>query len=84
MIDVTESRDVRKAIDITLDQPVDLMVATKLFVNNFHLYRDGKSSERLSAAVDSHISTDIENLGNKPMNLLRKRKIRKKLGYFKF
>ena len=82
MIDVIESRAVEKTTDKASDQTVDLMVATKLSVNNLHPYRDGKSSERLLAAVDSLISTDVENLGNKPMNLLRKWKIRKKLWLF--
>jgi UDP-N-acetylglucosamine 2-epimerase len=80
-INIVETTELKSALTRALEYPPDLMNATRTFVNGLHPYRDGLSSQRILTAVDSFLSSDRTDLKRKPMNLLRKWKIRRKLGY---
>lgn len=55
------------------------------FVLEEHPYFDGKSSERVINTVEDFIDkNELERLKSKPLNLIRKYKMCKKLNYFKF
>ena len=84
MIDVTHPEEIGPAIEKALARPAGLMDATLTFIDTVQPVRDGQSSERILAEVDRIISSGYGHLKPKPLNLLRKWKIRKKLGYFKF
>ena len=58
------------------------MAAVREFADNLHPYRDGKSSERILQAIDDFIAKGARNCKPKPMNLWRKLKIRKRIGYW--
>lgn len=47
-------------------------------------FNDGNSSARVLAAVDEVLSGSLPPLKSKPLNLIRKLKLRKRLGYWKF
>ena len=47
-----------------------------------HPYRDGRSSERLLQAIDAFIAVGGRNPKRKPMNLWRKLKLRRRIGYW--
>lgn len=49
-----------------------------------HPSRDGKSSERVLLAIDEMIESGTQNLKAKPLNLMRRFKIRKKLKYYRW
>ena len=82
LINVSEVQDVKNAISSALQYPEELMGQTEAFVNKIHPERDGLSSERILEAVELFIEQDAGTLKAKPLNLLRKYKIRKRLGYF--
>ncbi len=82
MIDINRAENLLPAINTALTKPSDLMNKIQKYSEELHPYRDGKSSERVLAAVDWFITEGHQNLKNKPLNLVRKIKIRKKLKYF--
>ncbi len=53
-------------------------------VNEFHPYRDGKSSKRVLEAVDKMLDKRAKPKKRKPLNILRNLKLRKELDYWKF
>jgi len=84
MLNVTDPMQIASALDEALRQPEKLMQETRGFVRSLHPVRDGRASERVLNAVDDFIATGKVGLKSKPLNLLRRWKIRKKLGYLKF
>ncbi len=54
------------------------------YIEVTHPYSDGKSSKRIVDATLAFLEKDRSYLRKKPLNLLRKFKMRKKLNYFKF
>ncbi len=84
LINVTSVDEVEAALATALTQPVNLMTATRRFVDRLHPYRDGNSSQRVLDAVAHFERAGQSELKSKPWNLLRKWKIRRKLGYYHF
>ena len=82
LINVIAVQDVETALAKALQYPEELMNETESFVNKIHPKRDGLSSDRILDAVDRFLEYDVGILKAKPLNLLRKYKIRKKLGWF--
>tara|TARA_R110002167_G_scaffold24330_5_gene85731 strand:- start:297 stop:1370 length:1074 start_codon:yes stop_codon:yes gene_type:complete len=83
LINVDDVNDIENALRYALTKPSELMQKVLSFGQLIHPDTDGLSSERVLDAVDWFIETGHQGLKNKPLNLLRKFKIRKKLGYFK-
>jgi hypothetical protein len=52
------------------------------FIQQVHPYSDGQSSARIVQASIDLLHDDKSNLKRKPLNLIRKFKVRKQLGYF--
>ena len=83
VINVTDTADIQSAISTALTRPEDLMIAMKSYVDRLHVYRDGRSSERVLQAVDQFIENRVaQKLKRKPLNLWRKIQMRKRMGYF--
>lgn len=82
-INVRESWDVEKALVKALQHPEELMKATREFAHALHPWEDGRSSQRVLEAVDQFVVTGRAGLKSKPFNLLRKCKVRQKMGYFR-
>ncbi len=79
---ITDVSEIEQAITTTLTRPGNLMKEIEKYTNESHPYFDGKSSERvIDACVDF---LENKKVKRKPLNLIRKYKMRKKLNYFKF
>ncbi len=82
LIDIHQAQDLKPAIERALSRPPELMQAVRDYANSIHPNRDGHSSERVLAAVDNFIARGARNAKSRPLNLWRKLKIRKRLGYW--
>lgn len=82
LINIESADAIEKAFDTALTNPKDLIENIKAFINQLHPYFDGKSSQRVVDTCISFLHKDKSYLKAKPLNLIRKYKIRKRLGYF--
>ena len=58
------------------------MAAVREFADQLHPYRDGRSSERVLDAIDAFVAAGGRNRKPKPLNLWRKLKLRRRIGYW--
>lgn len=84
LIDIGEVSKVEEAIRLALSMPDDTMKAIDDYCRFVHPYRDGLSSYRVLETTNEAIDKGISHFKNKPMNLVRKLKLRRKLKYWKF
>jgi len=81
MIDIQQVSEIEEAVEKALTKPEAMMQALDVFIEQTHPYSDGQSSARV---IDACIDVIQQNsIKRKPLNLLRRYKIRKKLGYWK-
>ena len=83
LIDFDNPIELEQHIETALTQPEDLMAKIANYQRETHPYQDGKSSERVLAAVDERLAGMHQPAKRKPVNLLRKFKMRKKLKHWK-
>lgn len=79
LIDVDDVGEVELALTKAMEYPVELMEATRALCNDLHSFRDGCSSARVINAVDDFLENHQRRLGRKPLNLVRKMKVRLRL-----
>lgn len=84
LIDIDNPDLLAGSIEKALQHPPELMQNIKTFMDKLHPHRDGKSSGRVLDAVDWFDKNHKGKLKKKPLNLIRKFKIRKSVGYFPF
>jgi hypothetical protein len=82
LIDISEPAQLEAAIERALARPPELIKAIRAHADSIHPYRDGRSSERVLAAVDEFIAHDFARLRPKPRNLWRRFKMRWRFGYW--
>jgi len=82
LIDIDNPADFEPAIVKALARPAELMAAINSFANQIHPWRDGRSALRILEAIDKFIAQGGKNPKRKPLNLWRKLKLRKTLGYW--
>ncbi len=82
LINTTNVDKIEEAFFKALKYPNELTENIIKFVNTLHPYFDGKSSERIINASIFQLTRDKSYLKNKPLNLIRKLKMRKRLGHF--
>jgi CDP-glycerol glycerophosphotransferase (TagB/SpsB family) len=82
LIDIDNSAQLEPAVERALSRPPELMQAVREYADAIHPYRDGRSSERVLDAVDTFIAQGGRNRKSKPLNLWRKMKIRRRIGYW--
>ena len=82
LIDIDDPKDFEPAIRRALSRPPELMQAIRQFAAELHPYRDGRSAERVLDAIDAFVAAGGRNPRPKPLNLWRKFKIRKRIGYW--
>ncbi len=83
LINITAVSEIENAIDLALSKPKKIMQFIRDYIELTHPYFDGKSSERIIDATITFLNKDKSNLKSKPLNLIRKFKIRKQLKYYK-
>ena len=84
LIHVVKASYIENAFNEALTYPAELIKNINSFIKNLHPYYDGKSSKRIIDASITTLHKDKSHLKRKPLNLIRKYKIRKRLGYFTF
>lgn len=82
IINVNEVSEIEEALSYALTYPSDKIALISNYIANIHPYDDGNSSSRIIDASISFLHKDKSYLKKKPINLARKLKIRRKLGYF--
>ncbi|WP_298344778.1 UDP-N-acetylglucosamine 2-epimerase [uncultured Algibacter sp.] len=82
LIDISEIKEIENSIKKALKKPKELIEEIDKFAKFSHAFDDGKSSERVIDATISFLYKDKSYLKSKPLNLIRKYKIRKKLNYY--
>tara|TARA_R100000935_G_scaffold1421_2_gene4411 strand:+ start:139 stop:1209 length:1071 start_codon:yes stop_codon:yes gene_type:complete len=83
-INITEVSHIEEAITRSLKKPDHVMVAIQNYIDITHPYNDGNSSKRVINASINFLNRDRSYLKKKPLNLIRKYKVRKELNYFTF
>lgn len=79
LIDVHEVDNVEAALEEAVQYPDTLMTETRALCDQLHSFRDGRSSGRVLDAVEDFLVNKRSKLKRKPMNLLRKLKVRRRL-----
>ena len=82
LIDIDDPAQFEPSIERALSRPPELMLAIRDYADAIHPYRDGRSSERVLDAIDAFIAGGASNRKRKPLNLWRKLKIRRRIGYW--
>ncbi|WP_299099586.1 CDP-glycerol glycerophosphotransferase family protein [uncultured Winogradskyella sp.] len=82
LIHVNDASKIEENFNYALSYPEALIEKIEPFINQLHPYFDGKSSKRVIDASITYLHEDKSQLKNKPLNLIRKYKIRKRLRYF--
>lgn len=83
-IDVTEVSKIESAIAHALTEPPELLEKIREYAMASHPYTDGQSAARVIDAALFLLAKDKSHLKSKPIDLVRKYKIRKKLGHWTF
>lgn len=83
LIDVNDKDAIGEALERALQRPQELMDEIHQYTLHHEAHRDGQNSRRVLQAVDDFIENYQGKLKPKPLNLVRKLKIRWKVKYFK-
>lgn len=83
LINVSSVSDVEEGLQRALMRPEGLLDAANALCRELHEYNDGRASERVIDAVEDLLANGLQDLKPKPSNLIRKIKLRRKLGYWK-
>ncbi|MBL4822784.1 MAG: CDP-glycerol glycerophosphotransferase family protein [Colwellia sp.] len=82
MVNISDKDKLEESIEYALSYPVELKAKVECFINDTHPYVDGESSQRVLAAADELLAGHNVAIKSKPLNLLRRFKMRKKLNYW--
>ena len=82
LIDIGDPEQLEPAIERALARPPELMRAIRAYADAIHPYRDGRSSERVLAAVDGFVADGFYRLRQKPRNHWRRFNMRWRFGYW--
>ena len=82
VLNVTETDEIGPALESALSRPEHLMTAVRQLSAEIHPYKDGRSSDRVLAAANDLIDRGTGHLASKPLNLIRKARLRKLLKYY--
>lgn len=82
LIHVNQTQDLENSFTDAFSFPSKLLKNIETFIKELHPYYDGESSKRIINASISFLHQDKGYLKQKPLNLIRKYKMRKRLNYF--
>jgi CDP-glycerol glycerophosphotransferase (TagB/SpsB family) len=83
LLDVQNLEEIAPALEKALTRPETLMQAIDEYTRFHESHRDGKNSARVLDAIDDYAAHYQGKLKHKPLNLVRKLKLRWRLKYFK-
>lgn len=81
LIDVQQPDDIAPAIEQALTRPQQLMTDIMAYTLQHEAHREGHNGENVLKAVDDFMANHYGRLPRKPLNLVRKIKLRKQMGY---
>lgn len=79
LIDVDSVDAVEKGLLNALSRPAELMSAMRALCTELHSFTDGRSSMRVLDAVEGFLANGYKGLKRKPLNIMRKVKVRRRL-----
>ena len=84
LINITDPEKLEESIEYGLTRPDVVMDQIKSYANRIHPFRDGRSSIRVLDATDRLCQKGRDHLKRKSLNLIRRLKVRRQLGYYRF
>lgn len=84
LLNVRDTEEIGPAIEAALKHPQELMKEIDRYTAYHEAHRDGQNSARVLDAVEDFIANWKGRLRHKPLNLVRRIKLRMQLGYYKF
>lgn len=81
LLDIREPEQLESAIEKALTRPEELMQAIHAYTMYHEPHRDGRIAARVVDAVDDFLARGHVGLKRKPLNLVRKLKMRRKMHY---
>lgn len=82
--DTQKVTDILPTLEALTEDATEQLSQAEQVCKSLHSYKDGESSQRVLRAVDEVLEQGLSKLKRKPLNLLRKLKLRKRLGYWGF
>ena len=82
LLNITDADKIESTFNEALTYPAELIKNINSFIKDLHPYHDGNSSKRIIDASITTLHKDKSHLKRKPLNLIRKYKMRKRLNYF--
>ncbi|MDX1634989.1 MAG: CDP-glycerol glycerophosphotransferase family protein [Marinobacter sp.] len=79
LIDVDRIEDVEAALEQAAGRPENLLAEARRLCLELHSFQDGKSSARVLDAAEAFLAGEMGRPARKPLNLLRKWKVRRRL-----
>ncbi len=83
LIDIQQPSDLAAALNRAIARPDELMNEIRRYTLQHEAHRDCCCSFRVLAAVDDFLARGRTGLRRKPLNLVRKFKVRRQFGYWK-
>ncbi|MDO4461455.1 MAG: CDP-glycerol glycerophosphotransferase family protein [Bacteroidia bacterium] len=83
IINCTSLAEIQGAIELALTRPSNILESANSYLREHEYFFDGHNSERVLDAIDDFISNHKGKLKRKPLNLIRRLKLRKRIGYWK-
>lgn len=84
LLDIQQPEELEGAIERALTPDPDWLAAIRRYTEHIHPYCDGRSSERVLDATREILDSGArQGLKRKPLNLLRRWKARRRLGYYR-
>ena len=82
LININDVNDIEESLYKALKKPNDIIQKIECFIEELHPYSDGKSSYRVIEESINFLHKDKSYLKPKPLNIIRKYKIRRLLNKF--
>lgn len=84
LINFSAADKLASKLEFALQRDEQVLTLVNEHCANIHPQRDGLSSQRVIAAIDELITSGTQHLKTKPLNLIRRLKMRKKLKYYRW
>lgn len=81
LIDVQRPEEVGPALERALTRPEELMREIRAYTMRHEPHRDGRCSARVLDAVNDFLARGRAGLKRRPLNLVRRIKLRRRMGY---
>ncbi|MEI6895768.1 MAG: CDP-glycerol glycerophosphotransferase family protein [Colwellia sp.] len=82
LVNITSASQLEQAIATALTPSLALKLAIKTYADDLHPYHDGQAAQRILSATQQLLSQGKKAKKNKPLNIFRNLKQRKKLQYW--